>query len=132
MVYMLSVATMTPSQDRPVRPAPIVFFDLAGPKIDELKAFYADVFGWKSDAGTFTIPVTSPLPSSFRQDPTDKRIYIGVDNITKALDEIKRRGGSIDTPRFEVKGVAILGLFRDPAGNSMGLVEMQDGKPKVP
>jgi predicted enzyme related to lactoylglutathione lyase len=35
-------------------------------------------------------------------------------------------------PRFEVPGVVVLGLFTDPAGNSMGLVEMQDGKPKIP
>jgi uncharacterized protein len=134
IAYMLSVALITTAaQDRPARPAPIVFFDLAGPKVEELKAFYADLFGWKSDAaGQFTIPVTAPIPSAFRQDPTDKRIYIGVDNVAKKLDEIKSRGGSIDAPRFEVKGVVVLGLFKDPAGNSMGLVEMQDGKPKVP
>lgn len=34
-------------------------------------------------------------------------------------------------PRFEVKGVVILGLFTDPAGNGMGLVEMTGGKPKI-
>jgi hypothetical protein len=31
-----------------------------------------------------------------------------------------------------VKGVVIIGLFTDPAGNSMGLVEMKDGKLKIP
>jgi hypothetical protein len=35
-------------------------------------------------------------------------------------------------PRFEVKGVVVIGLFTDPAGNTMGLVEMKDGKPVVP
>ncbi len=33
---------------------------------------------------------------------------------------------------FEVPGVVIRGLFKDPAGNPMGLVEMLDGPPKVP
>jgi predicted enzyme related to lactoylglutathione lyase len=134
IAYMLLVASITaPAQEKPTQPAPIVFFDLAGMNVDALKTFYADLFGWKSDAaGQLAIPVTSPLPSAFRKDPTDKRIYIGVANIAKKVEEIKKRGGSIDAPRFEVKGVAILALFKDPAGNPMGLVEIQNGKPKIP
>jgi hypothetical protein len=38
----------------------------------------------------------------------------------------------VDVPRFEVPGVAVLRLFKDPVGNATGLVEMQAGKPKVP
>jgi predicted enzyme related to lactoylglutathione lyase len=129
----LAVSISVAAQQRAGLPAPIVFFDIAGQKVDELKAFYADLFGWKSDStGQLTIPVTAPLPSAFRQDPTDKRIYIGVDNVAKKLEEIKARGGTIDVPRFEVRGVAILALFKDPAGNTMGLVEMQGDKPKIP
>ena len=33
---------------------------------------------------------------------------------------------------WDVKGVVVLGLFRDPAGNPMGLVEMDGNQPKVP
>jgi len=55
-----------------------------------------------------------------------------VDDVNAMLAEIESNGGSIDVPRFEVPGVVVLGLFKDPAGNPMGLVEMQDGKPKVP
>jgi len=35
-------------------------------------------------------------------------------------------------PRTEVPGVVVVALFTDPAGNRMGLVEMDGGKPKVP
>ena len=38
----------------------------------------------------------------------------------------------IDRPRFEVPGDVILGLFKDPAGNRVGLVEMENGKAKMP
>jgi predicted enzyme related to lactoylglutathione lyase len=41
-------------------------------------------------------------------------------------------GGAVVYPRFEVPGVVVLGLFSDPAGNRMGLVEMADGKALVP
>ena len=49
-----------------------------------------------------------------------------------ALAQIKASGGSVDVPRFEVPGVVVLGLFKDPAGNEMGLVEIKDGTAKVP
>jgi hypothetical protein len=67
-----------------------------------------------------------------RPDPTEKRIYIGVDDVARTLAEIAERGGTIDAPRFEVPGVVVLGLFTDPAGNPMALVEMEEGRPKVP
>jgi len=118
---------------QPSMPAPIVFFDIAGPKAEELQKFYADVFGWHANAtGQMSVPVTHPVPAAIRQDPAEKRIYIGVDSITAKLDQIKAHGGSIDAPRFEVKGVAVLALFKDPAGNPMGLVELENGKPKIP
>jgi hypothetical protein len=35
-------------------------------------------------------------------------------------------------PRFAAPGVVILGLFTDPAGNRMGLVEIADGRAVIP
>jgi hypothetical protein len=31
-----------------------------------------------------------------------------------------------------VPGTVIIGMFRDPAGNKVGLMEIENGKPKVP
>jgi len=113
--------------------APIVFFDIAGKESQKLIEFYSELFGWRiSDDGQFNIPVVSPIPGAIRKDPSEKRIYIGVKNVTEKLVEIDARGGTIDAKRFEVPGVVILGLFKDPAGNSMGLVEMENGSPKIP
>ena len=112
--------------------APIVFLDIAGPDLVSLQAFYSTLFGWDAAATNFTIPVGTPLSAAIREDPAEKRLYIGVDDITAKLEEVQVLGGSVDRPRFEVPGIVILGLFKDPAGNSMGLVEMEDGAPKVP
>ena len=120
------------AQEKHQAPAPIVFFDIAGPKTDELKSFYADLFGWNLGSSKPTLPVISPLPAALRQDPVEKRIYIGVADVAKKLKEIKSRGGAIDAPRFAVPGVAVIGLFKDPAGNAMGLVEMKNGKVVIP
>jgi predicted enzyme related to lactoylglutathione lyase len=114
-------------------PAPIVFLDIAGPDLARQVAFYRSVFEWDIQPdGRFSAPVTLPLGAVLRQDPPDKILYVGVDDVTATLALIVANGGAIIQPRFEVKGVVVLGLFTDPAGNSMGLVELEDGKPKVP
>jgi len=113
--------------------APIVFFDIAGPDSEALRTFYSRLFGWAPDGGgQFAVNVDGPLLAAFRQDPAEKRLYIGVNDVTQKLKEIEANGGSIDVPRFEVPGVVVLGLFKDPAGNPMGLVELEEGKPKIP
>ena len=112
---------------------PIVFFDIAGPDDEALKSFYAAVFGWETDQmGQFSAPIMSPIDATIRKDPAEKRIYIGVPDVTATLELIEQSGGSVDVPRFEVPGVVVLGLFRDPAGNPMGLVEMDGNAPRVP
>ena len=122
-------------QVTPMTPAPIVFFDIAGPDAAKQQAFYRNVFGWEADpTGGVKVQIAGPpLSGLLRTDPADKVIYLGVKDVTATLGEIVKHGGKIHAPRFEVKGVVILGLFLDPAGNFMGLVEMgDDGKNKVP
>lgn len=114
-------------------PAPLVFFDLAGPDAGVLREFYARVFGWSSgEDGRFEVVVKSPVQAAFRTDPAEKRLYLGVDDIEATLAQVSALGGSVDVPRFEVPGVVVLGLFRDPAGNPMGLVELADGEVRLP
>ena len=114
-------------------PYPIVFFDVAGSDTEALKTFYAEVFGWSPGIqGQLSVPVVTPLAGTIRNDPAEMRIYIGVPDVAKSLEHVLAHGGSIDQPRFEVPGVVVLGLFRDPAGNPLGLVEMAGDSPKIP
>lgn len=118
-------------------PAPIVFFDIAGPDATKLKDFYSKVFGWEIAANNnVTVPANGPAPATlngtFRQDPPGNLLYFGVADINATLEQIKANGGTIDAPRMPVPGVVILALFRDPAGNRMGLVEIENGKAKIP
>jgi len=114
-------------------PAPIVFLDLAGPDAALLRDFYADVFDWPSRSGAAFAPGnTVSLDVSIREDPAEKVFYLGVDDVSAYLAKVEAAGGTIDVPRFEVPGVAVLGLFLDPAGNRMGLVEMDGDQPVIP
>jgi hypothetical protein len=103
-------------------PAPIVFFDIAGPDAATLKSFYAGNFGWDIDAvGGIATP---GLKGTIRQDPPETLIYLGVPDINAALKKIEEGGGQTVLPRMVVPGVVTLALFKDPAGNRMGLVEI--------
>ncbi len=116
-------------------PAPIVYFDIAGPADAGQAAFYEKVFGWTAGpGGVVAVPVSGPvLPGTLRTDPAQKVIYVGVPDINATLAEIVAQGGKVVAPRFEVPGVVVLALFTDPAGNDMGLVELTaDGKTRIP
>ena len=124
---------------QPPQPAPIVFFDIAATELTSQAALYSALFGWKAGAGgELTVPVVSPLPGLLRVEPAgqgpvvERMLYVGVPDVNAALDQVKAHGGSVVFGRQVVPGVVILALFKDPAGNRMGLVEMAGGKPIVP
>jgi predicted enzyme related to lactoylglutathione lyase len=124
-------------------PAPIVYFDIAAPDLKSQAAFYHAVFDWDfAPDGRVTVPVNSPAPGALegtlRQEngtgepPTERVIYVGVPDIPATLAKVIANGGSVVFGRTVVPGVVILALFKDPAGNRMGIVEMAGGKAKVP
>jgi uncharacterized protein len=114
--------------------APVVFFSIFGGEGSTLQQFYAQIFGWSiiGAAGDLTTAVLSPLPASIGKGQSETIVYVGVEDITATLAKVVERGGTVRYPRFEVPGRVVLGVFKDPAGNSVGLVEMADGKVKVP
>lgn len=133
----LTLATAGPGS---AAPAPIVYFDIAGPDLASQAAFYKVVFGWDAGpGGGMTVPVASPLPGNLRVEPpslgplAERVLYVGVPDINATLDVVKAHGGSVVFGRTIAPGVVILAMFKDPAGNRMGLVELgKDGRPIVP
>ena len=108
--------------------APIVFFDIAGPDHEAQSSFYSTVLGWDIAAdGSVSVETYTPLRGTLRTEQTNENLlYFGVRDVTATLEQIVANGGTISQPRFEVPGVVILGLFFDPAGNRMGLVEVDE------
>ena len=104
--------------------APIVFFDIAGPDAAKLKEFYASNFGWGIDANNMI--KTPQLEGTLRQDPPEKIIYIGVTDLDAAMAKVKATGGTIETPKLPTPTGEQFVLFRDPAGNRMGLVGVRN------
>jgi uncharacterized protein len=123
LVVFSPAAGAADAKEAPMTPAPIVFFDIAGPDSAKLSGFYSSIFGWQIDAkGGIKTP---QLEGTLRQDPPEKIIYIGVPDITAALKAIEAAGGKTVLPRTVVPNVTTFALFTDPAGNRMGLVEIK-------
>ncbi len=53
-------------------------------------------------------------------------------DVAASLQALVAHGGQMIAPRFEAPAVVVLGLFTDPAGNRMGLVEMDGDRAKIP
>lgn len=118
--------------------APIVFFDIAGPDMAVQSEFYSEIFDWeigpdgRVNAPVHSVNAAGTVSGLMRGDPAEKVIYFGVEDVAATLEKIAAKGGSVAAPRFEVPGVVVLGLFMDPAGNRLGLVEMADGAVVIP
>jgi predicted enzyme related to lactoylglutathione lyase len=120
-------ATMPPTSSAAAPPAapaaaaaPIVFFDIAGPDAAKLKDFYSANFGW--DIAPSNLIKTPNLDGTLRQDPPEKILYIGVADLDAAMAKVKATGGTVETPKLPLPDGGQFVLFRDPAGNRMGLV----------
>ena len=100
-------------------PAPIVFFDIAGPDASKLRDFYAGNFGW--EIGGDNLIKTPQLPGTLRQDPPEKVLYIQVPDLDAAMAKIAETGGKIVSPKIPIPTGQFV-LFTDPAGNRMGIV----------
>ncbi len=111
----------------------IVHWELMGPDGDKLAAFYGDLFGWKLaptpgfDAYNMTDAEETGIGGAIGQGnenmPQYQTIYVQVDSVDEHLAKAEGAGGTTVVPRTEVPGTVTFGLFTDPAGNLVGVVE---------
>lgn len=117
---------------------PIVHFEiLAGPGQDKkaLQAFYRDTFRWQIDADNpmdygIVVPddeedgIGGAVDSA--EDHAKVVVYLAVDDITYYLQKVKAAGGTIVKDITVIPDMVTYAIFRDPAGNEIGLV-LDDG-----
>ena len=118
--------------------APVVHFEIttAGDPA-ECQQFYRDLFDWEIDAdnpmqygvvrtnagkgvdGGISAPEPGGSPAI--------TFYVEVPEIDVTLKAVEAAGGTVVMPRTEITGMITLGVFADPQGNVVGLVE-----PRIP
>ena len=67
---------------------------------------------------------TPQLSGALRQDPSEKVLYIGVPDLDAAMKKVTDLGGEIVSPKIPISTGTFV-LFKDPAGNRMGLVQLK-------
>jgi predicted enzyme related to lactoylglutathione lyase len=111
----------------------LVHWELMGPDGQALVDFYSKVFGWTPQAATgfdsyHLVDVAQAEPGGAigqgsEETPAYSVMYFEVDSIDEHLAKVAAAGGMTAVPRTEIPGTVVFALFKDPAGNLVGLVE---------
>ena len=113
-----------------------VWIDLASTDSTKSQEFYGKLFGWKIDAsnpmkyGMVEAVQGQGIPGGVGQlgdKPYPKvTFYVSTSAIERSLKQASELGGKVLMPRTELPGGPVLGMFADPEGNAIGLVEEAD------
>jgi predicted enzyme related to lactoylglutathione lyase len=109
---------------------PVVHFEVVGKDGTKLQKFYGDLFDWKMNMDN---PMNygivdnggNGINGGVGQSPDGSghvTWYVQVEDINDYLQKAEDLGGKVVLPRSEL-GMVTLGLFADPEGNIIGLVE---------
>jgi predicted enzyme related to lactoylglutathione lyase len=113
----------------------IVHWELMGPDAGGLAEFYNTLFGW----GAQTMPgfndyalvdpgqsgIGGGIGSGTEEMPNYLAMYVEVGSVDEHLGLVEANGGTTLVPRTVIPGTITFGLFTDPAGNVMGVVEAE-------
>lgn len=122
---------------------PVIHFEIITKDADALSAFYQEAFDWTMDASAY--PGGAGMPKYIVARPTGEEMpsgyginggiggamegygghvtfYIRVDDVEAALKKVESLGATRRMGPEQVPGGPSIGLFTDPQGNVIGLV----------
>ncbi|MCP4306911.1 MAG: hypothetical protein GY926_22635 [bacterium] len=113
----------------------IVHWELMGPEAGKLAAFYGSLFGWDLQAypgmddyhlvDEKQSGVGGAIGAGNEHMPNYQTMYVEVGSVDEHLGKAEANGGTTVVPRTVVPGTVTFGLFKDPAGNLVGVVEAE-------
>jgi predicted enzyme related to lactoylglutathione lyase len=115
---------------------PVVHFEVIGKDGKKLQSYYAELFDWEIDANN---PMNyGTVPRYKRSDGTGigggvgvgpegyeghVTFYVEVPDVEAALKKAESLGGKIMMAREKVMEGVVVGLFTDPEGHLIGVLE---------
>lgn len=120
---------------------PVVHFEVIGKDAERTQRYYAELFGWEIEALGFENPTNYGLvqrekntnaegigigggvggaPEGYSGHVT---FYVEVPDAEEALAKAESLGGSRTMGPDQVPGGPVIGLFTDPDGNTVGVVQ---------
>ena len=120
---------------------PVVHFEVVGKDGDKLHRYYADLFGWEIQAdnpmkygmvdakSNKTANGDTGIGGGVGQGPEGYgghvTFYVAVPDVEEALQKAETLGGTRVMGPEEIMGMVVLGQFKDPEGNLIGVVKDQ-------
>ncbi len=111
---------------------PVMWFEVLGTDGGKLRKFYGDLFGWtfdvipQNDYGLAKTGDPRGIPggvgSAYSSTRSWVTFYAETPDVTASLTKAQALGGTIVVPRTVMPDV-VLGIFEDPEGHPIGLVE---------
>ena len=109
---------------------PVMWFEVLGKDSVKLSQFFGSLFGWTfggDPARYATVNVNGRgIPGGVGAIYPNTRswvtFYVETADVTASLADAERLGGRVVMPRTELPDVT-LGIFEDPEGHAIGLVE---------
>ncbi|HEU5109609.1 MAG TPA: VOC family protein [Micromonosporaceae bacterium] len=108
---------------------PVVHWEIGGRDAERLRAFYADLFGWRIDAGDpeYGLVETGDglgggILRTPEQVPPYVTVYVQVPDLEIALRRAAELGGKQVKGPTPIADVGEFALFEDPEGNLIGLL----------
>ena len=109
---------------------PVIHFEVVGSDGSKLQDFYRDLFDWKiSTDNPMNYGIVDNggegINGGVGQSPNGPHVtwYVQVDDIDASLAKAESLGGKTVMPKERIMDMVTLGLFTDPEGNLVGLVE---------
>jgi predicted enzyme related to lactoylglutathione lyase len=109
-----------------------MWFEVLGKDGSKLRQFYGDLFGWTFDVlpqidyGVATTGdargIIGGVGPTYPGTQSWVTFYTETDDVTGSLARAAALGGKVITPRTVLPG-ATIGIFEDPEGHVLGLVE---------
>ncbi len=98
--------------------------------------FYHKLFGWEvkqfpdMNYATFMTGDTSPggglNPVNADNPAGTIMVYVGTEDIQGSLQQVTRLGGQVCSEPMPIPGVGLFATFKDPTGNTLGLLQADE------
>jgi len=114
---------------------PFTYLELHSTDTARVKAFYAELFGWKTKdipapkIGVYTEIDTQEGPPAGlmpQQEPGGRSAwlaYVSVPKLDETVARAQKLGASVVAPRTEIKDVGWFAVLQDPSGARIGVFE---------
>ncbi len=112
---------------------PVMWFEVLGIDGRRLRQFYGGLFGWgfgasePIDYGIVNTGDSRGIPGGVGQSYPGTRpwvtFYVETPDVTASLKQAETLGGKVVMPRTALPGETTIGVFEDPEGHVVGLVE---------